>query len=677
LSESDPGGEGLMYSSGEIRVGLVQIGENFNGQYYLPYSVGLLHAYARKKLKNYGDYRFLLPIYKRLPPEEIILYLEDANMIFFSVYLWNFNFSLEIARRIKLNNPDCSIVFGGPQIPEDPRAMELLMRNYRFIDITSYGEGETPFVEILENFSEKNWSNVSSIGYINQNNFFIRNNSSGRIFDLNQIPSPYLEGVFEQLMDANPKESWSVMLESNRGCPFSCSYCAWGKDARKNIYKYDMERVFGEIDWFTKKRIEFIFCCDANFGIFKRDMQIVEKVAENKKRFGYPKAFSVQSTKNATRTIFKLQKILNSAGLQKGVNLALQSVNKQTLKSVNRSNISSEQFQDLQRMFTDAGIATFSDILLGLPNESYATFRDGVSNVIEGGQHNRIQFINLAILENTEMATRGYIEKFGLISQECKMVSHHTTIANDKEIPETQLLVIGTSTMPKEDWVKARIFCWMVSLLYFDKLLQIPFLVLNKNYSLTFKQLIEWFLISDNEFPIISGIVSLFNERASAIQTGDTEYIPSKEWLNIYWPADEFVFIKLCTANNLVKFYDEVKRVILRNFQKSDISMPESLLNNALTANFELIKLAFIKENKEIELNYNILEFYQAALMGKVIPLKEGSFYYEILRSQKTWDSWPDWCREAIWYGTKKGDYLYPFLTKELFYSHKHEGIDV
>ena len=407
-----------MHTFQKIRVGLVQIGENFGGQYYLPYSVGLLHAYARKNLTNYEDYDFLLPLYKRMPLQEIILYFENVKIIFFSVYMWNFNFSLETAKKIKLNNPDCCIVFGGPQIPDTPKTLELLLRKYPVIDIGCYGDGEIPFVQILENFQEKAWPKVSSIGYIKPDSSFVRNDSAARISDLNQIPSPYLGGIFELLMNSNPEESWAAMWESNRGCPFSCSYCNWGKDSKRRVYKYDMDRLFGELDWFSNNKIEFIFCCDANFGLFKkRDLEIVDKVMENKKKYGYPKVFSVQSTKNATKTIFELQKRLNSSGLQKGVNLALQSVNKKTLRSINRSNISSVQFQDLQTMFMDAGIATFSDMILGLPDESYYTFTSGVSSVIDGGQHNRIQFINLAILENTEMANPEYLEKFDMIVQ--------------------------------------------------------------------------------------------------------------------------------------------------------------------------------------------------------------------------------------------------------------------
>lgn len=656
-----------MNETKEIHVGLVQIGENFNGQYYLPYSIGLLLAYARKYLKNAVNYNFSPPLYKRLEFDKILLHLKDADIVFFSVYMWNFNFSLEIARRIKLSSPDCFIVFGGPQIPEGRKDMESLLRKYPFINIACYGEGENPFVEILENFKGQTLEKVSSIGYIKSDNSFVQNKRTERISDLNLIPSPYLDMIFDSLMKDNPGESWSAMWESNRGCPFSCAYCAWGNGPRKNVYQYDMDRVSREIDWFSKNKIEFIFCCDANFGLFKdRDMQIVDKVVENKNRYGYPKAFSVQSTKNATKTIFEIQRKLNASGLQKGVNLALQSVNQQTLKSVNRSNISTEQFRELQRMFTDAGIATFSDMILGLPDETYDSFLNGVSSVIEGGQHNRIQFINLALLKNTEMDSQEYIDKFGLVLQESKLVSHHTTIGLDNQIPETQTLVVATKSMPKDDWVKTRSFCWMASLLHFDKLLQIPFVILNRIYSISYRHLIEWFLIEDKNYPIVSQISALFKQKALSIQSGDVECILSEKWLNIYWPVDEFIFIKLCTEGNLLEFYNEAKQIISKNLVKLGINMPNEQFEDAFSANFELIKQPFITKDKEIRLHYNILDFYQAILVGKESTLNNGIFTYEIKSSQKSWKTWADWCKQVVWFGTKKGDYLYQYLNSNI-----------
>ena len=54
-------------------------------------------------------------------------------------------------------------------------------------------------------------------------------------------------------------------------------------------------------------------------------------------------------------------------------------------------------FQELQRRFTRDRIETYSDVILGLPGETYASFAEGVSAVIENGQHHRIQSVHALV----------------------------------------------------------------------------------------------------------------------------------------------------------------------------------------------------------------------------------------------------------------------------------------
>jgi hypothetical protein len=193
---------------------------------------------------------------------------------------------------------------------------------------------------------------------------------------------------------------------------------------------------------------------------------------------------------------------------------------------------------------------------------------------------------------------------------------------------------------------------------------------------LSYGQLIEWFLIEDKTHPVVSEIASCFKQKALSIQAGDVECIASTKWLNIYWPADEFIFIKLCTENSLTKFYQEAKDIITINLQRLNLTISKSLLNDIFVSNSELIKQPFIKDNKEMVLSHNLLEFYQAALVSKETSLKSGIFKYEIVRNKSKWESWPDWCQEVVWFGTKKGDYLYPFLiNKENVYLEKSANV--
>lgn len=646
----------------KIKIGMVQANNSFANQTYLPYSIGFLQAYAQKHLKNNENFEFMLPIYKRIPIADAVEKLIESDMAVFSTYVWNFNFSSEIAKRLKKEKPGIINVFGGCYIP-GRNVNDFLERN-EFIDIACIGEGERVFKSILENYDEnrlENKLNIPSISYRNKSGQIINNQHGERINNLDEIPSPYLSGVFNKLMEANPEETWVALWETNRGCPFGCSYCEWGGDYHKKLYSYDLETILREIDWFSDNKIEFIFCCDSNFGILKRDLDIVKRVADNKTKYGYPKALSVQNTKNSTEDSYLVQKILSGAGLNKGVNLAFQSLNQKTLEIIGRKNIPTEYFEELQRKFTIDGIETFSDIILGLPNETYETFTDGISTLIKSGQHNRIQLINLSVLPNSEMGDSKYQEKYGMHSVETRIVNLHGSLAED-EICEKQRLVVGTKSMPPEEWVKTRIFSWATSLLYFDKLLQIPFTILNKEYGIEYKDLIEKFVYEKSEKnPILNDINLFFSEKARDIQNGGPELCESKKWLNIWWPTDELMFIDLASKGNLEIFYKEAQEKLedLVKTSQGKQKLDSLIIQDSINLNKNLIKLPFNKTNLTIKLNNNIWETYKGHLVGKNMPIERGDYKYGINRTDEQWGSWDEWCQKVVWYGNKKGDYLY------------------
>lgn len=641
-----------------MKVGLVQINNSFSGQNYLPYSVGILQAYAQKYLKNPNEYQFMLPIYRRIPVEEAVNALKDADIVFFSMYVWNSRISLEIAKSLKKIKPEILTIFGGPHVPD--RSEEFLRKN-NFIEIACHNEGEQAFVSILENGFNRRWDEVPSISYLSNDSTYHLTHRAERIKDLSVIPSPYLNGIFDPLIQANPNEQWLFMWETNRGCPFSCTFCDWGSATQSKVFQFDMDRLVKELEWVAKHKIEFMFCADANFGILPRDLDIVRTAAEMKRKFGYPQALSVQNTKNATERAYQVQKTLAESGLNKGVTIAFQSVDPTTLKNIKRDNISSESFRELQRRFTRDGIETYSDMILGLPGETYDSFADGVSSTIENGQHNRIQFGNLSILPNAEMGDPEYQKKYGMETIEIREVIYHGIITtSNKELSESSQLVIATNTTPRKDWVRSRAFAWMTALLHFDKILQIPLVLLHETSKLSYRELIEIFT-KDNlkSFPTCSEIRDFFVNKAAHIQNGGEEYCPAPEYLNIWWPADEYIFIKLTRENKLEMFYQEAERALLQTLVEKSIELPKELLSESIKLNRSLIKLPLQTKDLDIELSYNIWDFYQSVLRGKTEILVQKPTHIRINRTSKQWFSWDEWEREVVWYGNKKGAYLY------------------
>lgn len=646
-------------SGKEINVGLVEIGDAFGGQYYFPYSISILRAYAEKKLASQRPCRFLPTLYKRGDLQDNAARLSGADIVFYSIYVWNFHASLSIALEAKRINPQIINVFGGPNIPESRDKIFSFLKQFSFVDIGSFGEGEIPFLRIIEKCADRDWDAVPSIGWRRRDHSFAYNDFMETVEDINDIPSPYLSGVLDELILQNPEEKWQGRLETNRGCPFSCAFCYWGKKSERKLKQFDLNRVYREIDWLSGKKIEFVFCCDANFGILKRDLEIARKVAENKKKFGYPKAFSVQNTKNSTQRIFELQKILNDEGLQKGVNIALQSLNEETLTYIERKNIDNRTYSELQTLFTKNHIPTFTDLIIGLPGESYESFTTGVSEIIAGGQHNRIQFINLTVLENTLIADPAYQQRHGLKIVEGEFAPHHSSLNEGSEIKERHSLVIGTGTMPEEDWVKARVFSWMVSLLHFDKLLQLPFVILNEVGRVPYKKIFEIFLQKSPRSGVISDIIQAFERQALKIQNGGIEFCESHKWLKITWFPDELAFIEMSAEGKLPDFYDEALNRLVDLAAGCDM-LSKKMISQAVLLNRNVMKQPFLRENIMIHCDYNLWELYQAVINGKKVRIREGEYLYNVDRTSQGLDSWDNWCREVIWYGNKRGDYMYP-----------------
>jgi len=390
-----------------------------------------------------------------------------------------------------------------------------------------------------------------------------------------------------------------------------------------------------------------------------RDLEIAKYVASNKAKRGYPHALSVQNTKNSSDRTFKIQKILEESGLSKGVNLAFQSLNEETLKEVGRKNVPLHTFHELQQRFTREGITTFTDIILGLPAETYESFTDGIITLIEKGQHNRIQFNNLSVLPNAEMSDLDYQKKHGIIVKETPFINGHGSLESD-EIFEKQQLVVGTKTMPPEDWIKSRAFGWRTALLYFDKILQIPLTIANKAYSIGYKELFNAFSeVNSEKTPLLYDVNSFFRDKARDIQKGGTEFCESKKWLNIWWPADELTFINLCTGGKLNQFYEESKKTLEGALAQKGVEFDSLVIDEAISLNKDLIKSPFQKKDLNLKLKYNLWEVYRGALTGETVPLEKGDNKYVINRTTESWNSWKEWCQKVVWYGHKKGGYIY------------------
>lgn len=674
----------------ELTVGLCQINAGFSGASYLPYSVGLLEAYARKNIPDIERFKFLMPIFTRESIGVAVEKMLSADIACFSLYVWNNQLSLAIAKELKRRKPSIIIVVGGPHVPDrykthtlnkqisfvfsgskkyatatDPILLrtEDYLKDNPFIDIAVHGEGERPFSILLQNI-RGDWSKIPSISYLGQNRRIIQTERMPRLNNLEEIPSPYLEGTFERIISAYPDIKWITVWETNRGCPFSCTFCDWGSNIASKVFKWEIERVYREMDWFAKQGVEFIFLADANFGILPRDIDIAIYCAQTKKRTGYPSSITVSNTKNATDRSFEVQRIFAEAGLATGASLSMQSLDPGTLKDIKRDNISLDSYHEIQQRMKLQGIASFTDIVLGLPGETYDSFVSGVDKLIGNGLHDKIRFYDLTILPNAEMSNPDYQKEFRTETVQTRMINIHGTrkeIEND--VPEIEDTVIATASMPREDWVRVRTFSWVCGFLHFSKVLQIPIVLVHELAGVSYRELIE--LLSEgnfgspDEFPILDKIRQFFIEKARSIQSGGEEFCHSAEWLDMWWPADEYELMDLATNGNLPAFYVEADRALGLLLDRCGKGEYKEIIREAVELNRCLLKLPFQKGSYKLQLKYNVLELYKTAIRSESISLEKIESVVSIDYDLERWNSWEDWYREVVWYGNKRSAYLY------------------
>ena len=615
----------------------------------LPYSVGLLQAYAEQHAADPRSLRFLPPLYKRQPVAEAAAVLAGADVVGLSTYVWNVRLSLEIARAVKEARPETLVVVGGPQVPD--RA-EAFLREHPYVDLACHGEGEATFTRVLDRAAARDFAGVPGVSYLDPEGAFVTCPPGPRIGDLAEIRSPYLGGTFDALMAAHPQERWVAIWETNRGCPFSCTFCDWGSATASKVHRFELDRIHEEIRWFGDREIGFVFCCDANFGMLPRDVEIAEAVVAEKRRSGYPFSLSVQNTKNATERAYRVQTLLARELNTLGVTISLQSTTPSTLEAIRRQNISSESFEELQRRFARDGVYTYTDLIVGLPGETYDEFADGVSRVVANGQHNHIQFHDCSVLPNAEMGDPAYQARYGmeLVPQMIRNV--HDLAENVDEVPEYLDLVVATAAMPRADWIRAKTYAWAADLLYFDRLLQVPFAVLSHAHDLPVRRLIE--AVLDAPTATLAWIRETLETKAHSIQAGGDSYFADPDAGNLLWPADQHVLIRLVLENRLADFYREAEQAL------RPLAGDPDLLADACELNRALLRLPRQDRDAWLALSSDVWEHYVSLLEGDPVPLEPGLRFYRVDRTSQPFATAEAWFEHLVWcHGKDKRGYLH------------------
>lgn len=607
---------------------------------YIPYAAGCIQAFCLTSEIIRSKYRFGKFIYTKEAPETVVSRLEKPYMVLFSCSVWNMEYNKAVASQVKKAYPECLITFGGHNVSATGEELE----KYQFVDFITHRFGEEPTMELLEALATGDaLSKVSNLSFRADNGSIITTAFKPQTSDT--YPSPYLEGTFDEILKDDI--SFSALFETNRGCPNSCAFCDWSS-LKSKVRLFSMDRVKAELDWFVANKIEYIYCIDANFCLFDRDAEIADYVVACKEKYGYPQIFKVFFTKNRFNFVFDVSTKFFRSGLDKAKTISFQSLDPQVLINVGRKNISVEFFKELIRKYNELNIATFSELILGLPGETYESFCKGVSSLIENGQHYAINIYPCELLPNSQMGQKQYKEKFSIKSTRIPFkLIHSNNGESDSQITEYSEYITSTYSMDEKDWVRSLVFAYYVQGLHNLGLLRAVAMYFcnekNISYADFYNRLLEY--SASRPETLCGRIYHKIKALCRGVIEGKNELVSTCDGTGkILWGFDELLFLEFYKA--LPDFYNEMKDFVACSFGKTEAT------NSLFKYQQDIIK-KIGAEDITIESDYDFYSYFSRIFSNEYAPVEKKENRLE-LHDNTSVSNLTDFAREVVWYGRNR-----------------------
>lgn len=592
----------------------------------MPLAAGLLVAYAKSLPEIQKQYSFEIRVLDDTI-ENTVEGLNKPYVVGFSCYSWNVLGTLHAAKLCKEKFPEALVVLGGHNVPSDPRRIGPFFQAHSYVDVLIHGEGELTFSELLlADIERRGFSHVNGLSYrIAQLPGFVKCGPRQRIADFAKIPSPYLTGVYDEVLERYRGNFYGALWESTRGCPFECTYCAWGDPVVKKVSRLTMERLTRELDVISEKKIDFVLNTDANFGMFfDRDMALARHIVGLNRQNGYPSQFATIWTKNSHKNIVDLANVFKNGGMNVDVTLAVQSLNVKTLEAIKRKNIHFDQLAALKRLISKNNIPTYTEFILPLPEETYESFIDGMNRAPSPFLEDRVMVHVCTILENTEMAQPEYIDKYKLETRTCSVGINHRVYRFDRFGEE--VIVVGTSTMTNAEWQKAYVLAYAFLALYNLRIAFFVIAYLHEEIDAKYMDVIEFFyqesLAWPGSFPVFTKAFGHLHMVREKILNGISSVSEVEGSEGMCFSPDVGMLFVL--ANHLDEFFTELTRLCQHFCDKNGLTLDAEKLAEVVL--FQKIRVPVNDPPKTIyDFKYNVDSYFQALCRGEKPPPLQSS----------------------------------------------------
>lgn len=434
----------------------------------MPYGIACVAAYLHKCL----DYPTLISIHK-LPEEfETDCMKGLPDIIAFSNYLWNLDLAYCFAERIKAASPKTITVFGGPNFPSEDTERRRFLRRYPAIDVHIYKEGERAFLELVVGLLRHNLDvaafkrqQVHSPGahYLDNDGILVGSMEPPRIRDLDEIPSPYLAGLLDRFFDGR----FVPVIQTNRGCPFQCTFCTEGQRYFNKVYKHTHEYKVHDLRYIAGHAagMRDLIIADANFAMFADDLPFCRILARLRADTRWPQYLMVSTGKN------QKERTLEAARMLEGslhLLASLQSTDDHVLRAVRRRNISIDELIQVAQVASDIDGNSVCELILGLPGDSAQAHMKSIRMAIDA-DINTVRLFQFIFLPGTESASCESRKRYGLGSK-WRVVpgcfGKYRFQDRGFSSVETEEICVQTQWLSYTDYLECRCFDLTVELMY-------------------------------------------------------------------------------------------------------------------------------------------------------------------------------------------------------------------
>jgi radical SAM superfamily enzyme YgiQ (UPF0313 family) len=405
-----------------------------------------------------GDLQSRLFVY----PDRLARALRDdpPDVLMVSNYVWNEALSHHFLRLAKMIHPGVLTVMGGPNISLEPERQAAYVERHPHLDVYVLGEGDFLAHEIARTFYEFGGS-LSRLAEAGLPSCVVRQADGTGLFRelmprhriVEEIPSPFLTGIQDEFFDGR----LAPMIETNRGCPFTCTFCVQGTRYYTKVHNFPVARIQDEIRYIARKIKECsphmgtLRIADSNYGMYERDIEISETIGQMQREYGWPTFIDATTGKNmAERIIKSVEKVGGALVLYQ----AVQSLDEDVLRKVKRSSIKLDAYKALEVHMRGRGLRSVSDLILGLPGESIHTHLKGLHHLLDTNIHQMHNF-QAMMLKGAEMESLEAREMFKFDTR-FRVLPKNFGIYDDAKVFDVEEIIVATDTLPFEDYVTCR-----------------------------------------------------------------------------------------------------------------------------------------------------------------------------------------------------------------------------